>query len=107
MIYGEIRPDGQFRFVIFGSPPPFVFSAEYGRFMPMSTNQPVQFLRWGRKFPMITLIETNIFRRRIGTANKRLEYSEDHTDEPGDIVFLYSDGVYDGSDEESRRRLNR
>ena len=24
---------------------------------------------------------------------------------PGDIVFLYSDGVYDGSDEEGRHRL--
>jgi hypothetical protein len=26
---------------------------------------------------------------------------------PGDIVFLYSDGVYDGSDEESRLVLER
>src|SRR3954462_12059593 len=43
MIYGEIRPDGQFRFVNFGSPPPLVFSAEYGRFMPMNTDQLVQF----------------------------------------------------------------
>jgi serine phosphatase RsbU (regulator of sigma subunit) len=24
---------------------------------------------------------------------------------PGDILFLYSDGVYDGSDEEERRQL--
>jgi len=24
---------------------------------------------------------------------------------PGDILFLYTDGVYDGSDEEDRRRL--
>lgn len=26
---------------------------------------------------------------------------------PGDIVFLYSDGVYDGSDEEDRRQLEQ
>src|SRR5260370_15641795 len=27
LLYGEIRPEGQFRFVNFGSPPPLVFSA--------------------------------------------------------------------------------
>ena len=26
---------------------------------------------------------------------------------PGDIVFLYSDGVYDGSDREARLRIER
>jgi serine phosphatase RsbU (regulator of sigma subunit) len=29
MIYGEIRPGGDFRFANFGHPPPLVFSAEY------------------------------------------------------------------------------
>ena len=33
MLYGAIRPDGLFRFVNFGHPPPLVFSAKYGRFM--------------------------------------------------------------------------
>src|SRR5204863_6110064 len=33
MLYGEIRPDGRFRFVNFGHPPPLVFSAEYGKFV--------------------------------------------------------------------------
>src|SRR5438270_1697701 len=51
MIYGEIRPDGQFRFVNFGSPPPLVFSAEYGRFMPMNTDQLVQFPALGLEIP--------------------------------------------------------
>src|ERR1019366_7862939 len=32
MLYGEIRPDGHFRVVNFGHPPPLVFSAEYRRF---------------------------------------------------------------------------
>jgi hypothetical protein len=43
MIYGEICPDGRFRFVNFGSPPPLVFSAEFGCFVPMNTDQLVQF----------------------------------------------------------------
>ena len=51
MIYGEIRPDGHFRFVNFGSPPPLVFSAEYGRFMPMNTDQLVQFPALGLEIP--------------------------------------------------------
>jgi serine phosphatase RsbU (regulator of sigma subunit) len=33
MLYGEIRPGGQFRFVNFGHPPPLVYSAEYKKFM--------------------------------------------------------------------------
>src|ERR1700730_12484684 len=33
MLYGEIRPDGHFRFVNFGHPPPVVFSVEYRKFM--------------------------------------------------------------------------
>jgi serine phosphatase RsbU (regulator of sigma subunit) len=43
MLYGEICPDGNFRFVNFGSPPPLVFSAEFGGFVPMNTDQLVQF----------------------------------------------------------------
>src|SRR5262249_22146259 len=43
MIYGEICPDGHFRFVNFGSPPPLVFSAEFGCFVAMNTDQLVQF----------------------------------------------------------------
>src|SRR5438874_9062215 len=51
MIYGEIRPEGHFRFVNFGSPPPSVFSAEFGRFMPMDTDQLVQFPAFGLEIP--------------------------------------------------------
>src|SRR5439155_21575852 len=31
MLYGQTRPAGHFRLVDFGSPPPLVVSAEYGR----------------------------------------------------------------------------
>src|SRR5690242_6009095 len=51
MLYGEVRPYGYFRFVNFGHPPPLVFSAEFGRFMPMDTDQLVQFPALGLEIP--------------------------------------------------------
>jgi serine phosphatase RsbU (regulator of sigma subunit) len=106
MIYGEIRPDGQFRFVNFGSPPPLVFSAEFGRFMPMNTDQLVQFPALGLEIPDDHPDRNKYFsaahRERQINASNIVEIT---LMSPGDIVFLYSDGVYDGSDEEDRQRL--
>src|SRR5437879_1895625 len=106
MLYGEIRPDGQFRFVNFGSPPPLVFSAEYGRFMPMNTDQLVQFPALGLEIPEDHPDRNKYFsmavrQRQINASN----IAEITLMSPGDIVFLYSDGVYDGSDKEDRLRL--
>ncbi len=108
MIYGEIRPDGQFRFVNFGSPPPIVFSAEYGRFMPMNTDQLVQFPALGLEIP-----DDHPDRNKYFSAAHRQRQINDSNIakitlmSPGDIVFLYSDGVYDGSDIEDRERLEQ
>jgi serine phosphatase RsbU (regulator of sigma subunit) len=108
MIYGEIRPDGQFRFVNFGSPPPLVFSAEYGRFMPMNADQLVQFPALGLEIPEDHPDRNKYFsaahrERQINASN----IAQITLMSPGDIVFLYSDGVYDGSDEEDRRQLEQ
>src|SRR5436190_23793251 len=43
MLYGELRPNGYFRFVNFGHPPPLVFSAEYEKFMEIDQDRMVQF----------------------------------------------------------------
>jgi serine phosphatase RsbU (regulator of sigma subunit) len=106
MIYGEIRPSGHFRFVNFGSPPPLIFSAEYGRFMPMNTDHLVQFPALGLEIP-----EDHPDRNKylsMAVRQKQVN-SSDVADitlmSPGDIVFLYSDGVYDGSSEEDRLPL--
>ena len=108
MLYGEIRPDGQFRFVNFGSPPPLVFSAEYGRFMPMNTDQLVQFPPLGLDIPEDHPDRNKYFSMAV---RQRQINSSDITEitlmSPGDIVFLYSDGVYDGSNPEDRLRLER
>jgi serine phosphatase RsbU (regulator of sigma subunit) len=108
MLYGEIRPDGHFRFVNFGSPPPLVFCAERGRFMPMHTDHLVQFPPLGLEIP-----EDHPDRKKyLSMAVRQRQMNSSDVAEitlmrPGDIVFLYSDGVYDGSDEEGRVGLER
>ena len=106
MLYGEIRPEGHFRFVNFGSPPPLVFSAEFGRFMPMNTDQLVQFPALGLEIPEDHPDRNKYFsmavrQRQINSA----DIAEITLMSPGDIVFLYSDGVYDGSDEQDRLQI--
>jgi serine phosphatase RsbU (regulator of sigma subunit) len=108
MIYGEIRPEGHFRFVNFGSPPPLVFSAEYGCFVPMNTDHLVQFPALGLEIPEDHPDRNKYFsiavrQRQVNASN----IAEITLMSPGDIVFLYSDGVYDGSNKEDRLRLER
>jgi hypothetical protein len=106
MIYGEIRPAGHFRFVNFGSPPPLVFSAEFGSFMPMNRDHLVQFPALGLEIP-----EDHPDRNRYCSMDVRQkEINSSDVGEitlmsPGDIIFLYSDGVYDGSDEKARLEI--
>jgi serine phosphatase RsbU (regulator of sigma subunit) len=106
MIYGEIRPSGHFRFVNFGSPPPVVFSAEFGHFMPVDTQHLVQFPALGLEIP-----EKHPDRNRYFSMDLRQkEISSSDVGEitlmsPGDIIFLYSDGVYDGSDEKAKLEI--
>jgi serine phosphatase RsbU (regulator of sigma subunit) len=108
MIYGEICPDGHFRFVNFGSPPPLVFSAEFGCFVAMNTDQLVQFPALGLEIP-----EDNPDRNKYySLAFRQRQINSSDVGEitlmsPGDIIFLYSDGVYDGSDQEARLALER
>ena len=106
MLYGEVRPYGSFRFVNFGHPPPLVFSAEFRKFMEIDKRRMVQFLPLGLQIP-----EDDPDRNRYLSLNyrKRRVKSSDLAEltllSPGDIFFLYTDGVYDGSDKEERQRL--
>ena len=106
MIYGEVRPGGHFRFVNFGHPPPLVFSAEYRKFMKINESRMVQFLALGLQIPA-----DHPDRKKYYS----LEFREAELDSPdlgqitlmspGDIVVLYTDGVYDGSDKHARELL--
>ena len=108
MLYGEIHPDGHFRFVNFGHPPPLVFSAEYGRFMEIDKDRMVQFLPLGLEIPedhpdRNRYFSMSLRRKRMNSS----DVAEITLMSPGDILFLYSDGVYDGSDEQDRLQIER
>ncbi len=106
MLYGEVHPYGHFRFVNFGHPPPLVFSAEYRKFMEIDKSRMVQYLPLG-----LQIAEDDPDRNRYFSLDfrKRRAKSSDLAEltllSPGDIFFLYSDGVYDGSDKEERQQL--
>jgi hypothetical protein len=108
MLYGEIRPSGHFRFVNFGHPPPLVFSAEYERFVEIGKASMAQFLALGLEIP-----EDNPDRNRYLSMTPRRrkmessEVAEITLMSPGDILFLYTDGVYDGSDEQDRLKIEQ
>ena len=106
MLYGEVRPSGHFRFVNFGHPPPLVFCAHSGQFKNVNRDRMVQFLPLGLEVP-----EDYPDRKRYYSLHFR-QHSAGNSDiadialmNPGDVLFLYTDGVYDGSDEEDRRDL--
>ena len=107
MLYGEVHPHGYFRFVNFGHPPPLVFSAEYRKFMEIDKSRMVQFLALGLQIP-----EDHPDRSRYLSLQFRHRASSSDVAEltllsPGDIFFLYTDGVYDGTDREERHRLEQ
>jgi serine phosphatase RsbU (regulator of sigma subunit) len=108
MLYGEIRTDGRFRFINFGHPPPLVFSAEYGKFVEIDTDRLVQFLPLGLEIPEDHPDRNKYFSMKL---RKRQMDSSDVAEltlmSPGDILFLYSDGVYDGSDQQDRQEIER
>jgi len=104
MLYGEVHPYGYFRFVNFGHPPPLVYSAEFGRFVEIKGSM-VQFLALGLEIP-----DDHPDRKRYQTLQLRNRANASDIAEitlmsPGDILFLYTDGVYDGTDETDRKRL--
>ena len=106
MLYGEVHPYGYFRFVNFGHPPPLVFSAEYLKFVELDKDRMIQFLPLGLQIPANHPDRKRYFSMRL---RSRLANSSDIAEitlmSPGDILFLYTDGVYDGSDAQERQSL--
>lgn len=106
MLYGEVRPSGHFRFVSFGHPPPLLWSALTGQFKEIDRERMVRFLPLGLEVP-----EDHPDRKRYTSMRfrQRLADCSDVVElkliDRGNILFLYTDGVYDGSDEGERREL--
>ena len=105
MLYGEVDPLGHFRFVNFGHPPPLVFSAEYRKFMEIDKSRMVQFLALGLQIPEDHPDRNRYFSLQFRHRANSSDVAEITLMSPGDILFLYTDGVYDGSDKEDRQQL--
>jgi serine phosphatase RsbU (regulator of sigma subunit) len=105
MLYGELRPNGHFRFVNFGHPPPLVFSAEYRKFMDVDKSRVAQFLALGLQIPEDHPDRTRYFSLQFRHRASTSDVAEITLMSPGDILFLYTDGVYDGSDAQDRMKL--
>jgi serine phosphatase RsbU (regulator of sigma subunit) len=106
MLYGEVHPYGYFRFVNFGHVPPLVFSAEFRKFTEIDKSQMVRFLPLGLQIPedhpdRNRYLSLEFRERRVNSS----DVAELTLLSPGDIFFLYTDGVYDGSDKEERQQL--
>ena len=106
MIYGEVRPGGYFRFANFGHPPPLVFSAEYRKFMNINECLMVQFLALGLQIPADHPDRKKYYSMDFRqTELEASDLGEITLMSPGDILVLYTDGVYDGSDKQERELL--
>lgn len=106
MIYGEVRPGGHFRFANFGHPPPLVFSAEYRKFMNINESRMVQFLALGLQIPEDHPDRKKYYSLTFTQAEPDTsEIGEITLMSPGDILVLYTDGVYDGRDKHARELL--
>jgi serine phosphatase RsbU (regulator of sigma subunit) len=106
MLYGEVRPHGEFRFVSFGHPPPLVFSARYKRFMKIDRLRVAQNLALGLEIPedhpdRNRYVSMKVRRRRMESS----DLAQLTLMGQGDILFLYTDGVYDGMDEVDLARI--
>jgi len=108
MLYGEIRPNGHIRFVYFGHPLPLVFSAEYKKLVDIGKARIVQFPPLGMAIPE-DHPDRNRYLSMVPRAHKMgpSDLSEFELMSPGDILFLYTDGVYDGSDEQDRLQIQQ
>lgn len=106
MLYGEIRPGGYFRFANFGHPPPLVFSAGTCRLVEVDESHMAQFLALGLQLPADRPDSRKYFALSLRNREFNLaDVGEITLINPGDLLVLYSDGVYDGSDAGVRRQL--
>jgi serine phosphatase RsbU (regulator of sigma subunit) len=106
MLYGEVHPYGYFRFVNFGHPAPLVFSAEYRKFVELDKDRMVQFMPLGLQIPEDHPDRKKYFSMQLRPREANAsDVAEITLMSPGDILLLYSDGVYDGTDDEELRHL--
>ena len=106
MLYGEVHPDGHFRFVNFGHPAPLVFCAQRHKFLNIDKSRMVQFLPLGLQIPADHPDRKKYYSMQLRPRELNAsDVAEITLMGPGDILVLYTDAVYDGSDAEAREQL--
>ena len=91
LVYGEISNVGQFRFLSAGSPPPFVFSAEFDRFVSICPDRLVSFSPLGLFQSQDAVAPTKIL--MPSGYKRRYTVNEVNLLGVGDILLLYTDGM--------------
>jgi serine phosphatase RsbU (regulator of sigma subunit) len=90
MIYGEISDKGIFRFISAGHPPPMIFSAEFDCFVPSLWRGPLPV----GMFPNEVGVEESM-EPRPRVYKKKYTVNEVNLMAPGDLLFLFTDGLSD------------
>jgi serine phosphatase RsbU (regulator of sigma subunit) len=93
MIYGEISEKGIFRFISAGHPPPMIFSAEFDCFVRIDPARLRTFFPVGM-FPNEAGVEESI-EPRPRVYKKKYTVNEVNLMAPGDLLFLFTDGLSD------------
>jgi serine phosphatase RsbU (regulator of sigma subunit) len=93
LIYGEISHTGRFRFVSAGHPPPLVFSREFDRFVEITPDRLISYPPVGLQ-PGEDYADASQYERALG-YKERYTVNNLNLMGRGDILFLYSDGLWD------------
>jgi serine phosphatase RsbU (regulator of sigma subunit) len=108
MLYCEIHPSGRFRFVNFGHPPPLIFCSKSQKFRAIDKDRMAQFPPLGLEIPEDHPDRNKYFSMTFRKKHMNSSDVEELTlMDKGDIFFLYTDGVYDGSDAQSRLQIEQ
>jgi serine phosphatase RsbU (regulator of sigma subunit) len=91
MIYGEISPYGNFKFVSAGHPAPLVFSAKEDKFMDIPDERIISYPPIGI-MPSQTDIDAPLYQNILG-YKQAYKISEINMMEKGDIMLLFTDGL--------------
>jgi serine phosphatase RsbU (regulator of sigma subunit) len=104
LIYGEIDHSGRFRFVNMGHPDPLIYSRKYERFMKINLDNQAAFPPLGA-LPLED--QSNLGKELKLAERKRYRATDINLMGHGDILLLYTDGIYDGADDECRDGLEQ